>query len=176
MDPKQSSTTIITDPNLVHRNRELTLPSMSPRWFFGFFFVSGLCSILYEIVWLRLAMAQFGVTTAMVSIVLSMFMAGLGIGSWQGGKFIRRHGSDRVFSALRLYALSEILIGVSSIAVQSEFYWGRELLHVALHPPYRPALYYLLAGTWMMIALVPWCACMGATFPFAMRAVQQQTS
>jgi spermidine synthase len=164
------------DRNLVH-NRLKALPRLiSRRWFFGFFFVSGLCSILYEIVWLRLAMAQFGVTTAMVSIVLSMFMAGLGIGSWQGGKFIRRHGSDRVFSALRLYALSEILIGVSSIAVQSEFYWGRELLHVALHPPYRPALYYLLAGTWMMIALVPWCACMGATFPFAMRAVQQQTS
>ena len=27
-----------------------------------------------------------------------------------------------------------------------------------------------------MVTLVPWCACMGATFPFAMRAVQQQTS
>jgi hypothetical protein len=29
-------------------------------WFFVFFFISGFCSILYEIVWLRLAMAQFG--------------------------------------------------------------------------------------------------------------------
>jgi len=51
-------------------------------WYFIFFFVSGFCSILYEIVWLRLSMAQFGVTSALVSIVLSMFMAGLGLGSW----------------------------------------------------------------------------------------------
>jgi len=29
-------------------------------WFFVFFFISGFCSILYEIIWLRLGMAQFG--------------------------------------------------------------------------------------------------------------------
>jgi hypothetical protein len=29
-------------------------------WFYGFFFVSGFCSILYELVCLRLATAQFG--------------------------------------------------------------------------------------------------------------------
>ena len=45
-------------------------------WFFFFFFVSGFCSILYEIVGLRLAMARLGVTSGLVSIVLSMFMAG----------------------------------------------------------------------------------------------------
>ena len=47
-------------------------------WIFIFFFLSGFCSILYEVIWLRLSMAQFGVTSAMVSIVLSIFMAGLG--------------------------------------------------------------------------------------------------
>jgi spermidine synthase len=40
------------------------------NWYFFFFFVSGFCGVLYELVWLRLSMAQFGVTTAMVSIVL----------------------------------------------------------------------------------------------------------
>ena len=49
-------------------------------WFLAFFFVSGFCSLLYELVWMRLAMAQFGVTTAIVSIFLSAFMAGLGAG------------------------------------------------------------------------------------------------
>ena len=174
MDPAKNQPTLLPNRDLVARELGIIPRPMSRRWFFGFFFVSGLCSILYEIVWLRLAMAQFGVTTAMVSIVLSMFMAGLGIGSWQGGKF-GRYGSCGMFPALRLYALTEILIGVSSIAVQAEFSWGRELLHIALHPPYRLGFYYLLAGIWMMITLVPWCACMGATFPFAMRAVQEQT-
>ena len=55
-------------------------------WYFAFFFVSGFCGILYELVWLRLAMAQFGVTTALVSLVLSMFMAGLGAGSLLAGE------------------------------------------------------------------------------------------
>src|SRR5208282_6679696 len=54
-------------------------------WYFIFFFISGFCSVLYELIWLRLSMAQFGVTTAMVSIVLSVFMAGLGLGSWASG-------------------------------------------------------------------------------------------
>ena len=51
-------------------------------WYFLFFFLSGACSILYELIWLRLAMAQFGVTTALTSITLSVFMLGIGVGSW----------------------------------------------------------------------------------------------
>lgn len=67
------------------------------RWFFGFFFVSGFCSILYELVWLRLAMAQFSVTTALVSIVLSAFMIGLGAGSWGAGYYLGPAGLLWVF-------------------------------------------------------------------------------
>jgi predicted membrane-bound spermidine synthase len=59
-------------------------------WLFLFFCISGFCTILYEIIWLRLAMASFGVTSALVSIVLSVFMAGLGLGSWGSGYLIRR--------------------------------------------------------------------------------------
>src|SRR5207253_6570558 len=89
-------------------------------WFFGFFFISGFCSLLYEIVWLRLAMAQFGVTSALVSIVLSTFMAGLGLGSWASGRLIRRHENKIVFPALRIYALTELAIGASAIVVPHE--------------------------------------------------------
>src|SRR2546425_12546498 len=56
------------------------------RWYFGFFVVSGFCSLVYEVVWLRLAMAAFGVTTPLVSIVLSVFMAGVAPGRWVGGR------------------------------------------------------------------------------------------
>jgi len=74
------------------------------RSVFVFFLVSGFCSILYELVWLRLSMAQFGVTTALVSIVLSTFMAGLGLGSWISGRLIRRYGGAMRTPALRFYA------------------------------------------------------------------------
>ena len=97
-------------------------------WYFVFFFVSGFCGILYEIVWLRLAMAQFGVTNALVSIVLSTFMAGLGLGSWGSGLLARRYGDRAGTLGLRLYALAELLIGISALLVPLELGWGRALL------------------------------------------------
>src|SRR5580693_5367 len=98
--------------------------SQNMRWFFGFFFVSGFCSLLYELVWLRLAMAQFAVTTALVSIVLSVFMIGLGLGSWGAGHYIRTRPLHSALPSLRLYALAEFLIGVSSFIVSWELGWG----------------------------------------------------
>ena len=73
-------------------------------------------------------MAQFGVTTAMVSIVLSVFMAGLGLGSWASGRWLRQRGGEHPFPALRLYALTELLIGVSGVVVPYELGWGRTIL------------------------------------------------
>ncbi len=142
----------------------------SLSWFFAFFFLSGFCSLLYEIVWLRLAMAQFGVTSALVSIVLSMFMAGLGLGSWGSGRLIRRYGERMKPHALRYYALTELLIGVSAIVVPHELLWGRMLLE-------RTGLssslaYYLASGSWVALTLIPWCTLMGATIPVAMLAIR----
>ncbi len=143
------------------------------RWYFGFFFVSGFCSILYEIIWVRLAMAQFGVTTALVSIVLSAFMVGLGLGSWGSGYLTRRYGDRIHFPALRLYAATELLIGVSAVIVPHQLSAGRQLIQQTISPmALSSSGYYLSAGLWIALTLIPWCACMGATFPFAMLAIK----
>jgi spermidine synthase len=140
-------------------------------WYFVFFFISGFCSVLYELVWLRLAMAQFGVTTAMVSIVLSVFMAGLGLGSWLSGKWLETQRKGIFFPALRLYAVIELLIGVSGIVVPWELFYGRHLLaNLDLSSSLG---YYSTAGLCVAGTLVPWCALMGATIPVAMRAIGQ---
>jgi len=139
--------------------------------FLSLFFVSGFCSVLYELVWLRLAMAQFGVTTAMVSIVLSVFMAGLGLGSWASGEWLRRRGDGLRIPALRLYALIELMIGVSGIAVPYELAWGRGLLE-RVELSSSPA-YYVASGVWVGCTLIPWCVLMGATIPVGMRATRQ---
>src|ERR1700693_2090974 len=97
-------------------------------WFFLFFFVSGFCSVLCELIWLRLSMAQFGVTTALVSIVLSVFMAGLGAGSWLAGGLVRRYGDRMKFSPLRIYGAIELAIGFSALMVPLELEWGSSLL------------------------------------------------
>ncbi|MGA9979864.1 MAG: fused MFS/spermidine synthase, partial [Candidatus Sulfotelmatobacter sp.] len=147
------------------------------RWYFGFFFVSGFCSILYELVWLRLAMAQFAVTSALVSIVLSAFMVGLGVGSWGAGRYLRPRKTSLSLPALRLYALTELLIGVSALLVPRELEWGRIILEkLDAGTPLPVASYYLAAGFWIGLTLVPWCACMGATFPLAMAAIRERFS
>src|SRR5208282_6738838 len=89
--------------------RERVGPTSDLRWYFGFFVVSGFCGLVYEIVWLRLAMASFGVTTALASIVISMFMAGLGLGSWGAGRLTRRVLATDGRKALRLYSIAELL-------------------------------------------------------------------
>ena len=43
----------------------------------------------------------FGVTTALVSIVLSVFMGGLGVGSWIAGTLVRRYRDQIRFHPLR---------------------------------------------------------------------------
>ncbi len=141
--------------------------------FFVFFFISGFCSILYELVWLRLAMAEFGVTTALVSIVLSVFMGGLGAGSWIAGALVQRYGDRIRFHPLRLYALSELLIAVSALVVPLQLVWGNHLLgRMADRVPISSGAYYLVSGAWLGLTLVPWCACMGATIPLAMFAIR----
>src|SRR5664279_2230480 len=90
---------------------------------FVFFFFSGLCSVLYEIVWLRLAMAQFGVTSALTSIVVSVFMTGLGLGSWGAGLLLRKHG-HRLRSPLRVYAAIELFIGIGTLLVRTNWQLG----------------------------------------------------
>src|SRR5580765_8015603 len=96
--------------------------------FFVFFFLSGFCSLVYQVVWLRVAMASFGVTTPLISIVLSVFMAGLALGSWAGGQLVRRLRGRPAAYFLRLYGSAELAIGISGIVVVWLLRWGRVLL------------------------------------------------
>lgn len=142
-------------------------------WYFAFFLISGFCGILYELIWLRLAAAQFGVTTPVVSIVLSAFMGGLGVGSLGAGLLVRRYGHKIKFPALWLYAASELMIGFSALAVPFELIVGHRLVsHLAGSTQFSSLTYSLISGICIAMVMVPWCAFMGATIPFAMFAVR----
>lgn len=145
-------------------------------WFFCFFFVSGFCSLMYEVIWLRLAMAQFGVTTPMTSLVLSTFMLGLGLGSWGAGYLITKWGARIPFPPLRLYAVMEFLIGLSALAVPFELALGRQYMHHIESAYGLSSLsFYCGAGAWIAISMAPWCICMGATFPCALFAIKKNS-
>ena len=143
-------------------------------WYFAFFIVSGFCSLIYEVVWLRLAMAAFGVTTPLVSIVLSVFMAGLALGSFGGGRLARRLEIGNSAVPLRLYAVAELVIGFSGLAVPSQLAWGAALLATTGQGvDWNSASYYLASGGWVTLTLLPYTICMGATFPLAMAAMRR---
>src|SRR5215831_14277430 len=163
---------------LVHRTNS-TLQATSPRksslkWYFAFFVVSGFCGLVYEVVWVRLAMASFGVTTALVSIVLSMFMAGLGVGSWGSGFLVGRHASANARRALRLYALAELLIGCSALLVPMELKFGRELmLRTQYGGAWQSWSYYVVAGLCLAVTLLPWCTLLGAPCPLMKKIIRE---
>src|ERR1700688_2194929 len=116
--------------------------------FFGFFFLSGFCSLVYQVVWLRVAMASFGVTTPMVSIVLSIFMAGLALGSWAGGRLVRsfEHRSAGFF--IFLYGVIELIVGISGLAVAPLLRAGRTFLSDQGASWGSPG-YYLASAAWV---------------------------
>jgi spermidine synthase len=148
--------------------------SRNMGWYFAFFIVSGFCSLIYEVVWLRLAMAAFGVTTPLVSIVLSVFMAGLALGSFGGGRLARRLETGNAAVPLRLYAVAELLIGFSGLAVPGQLAWGAALLATSGQGvDWNSAGYYLASGAWVTLTLLPYAICMGATFPLAMAAMRR---
>ncbi|HEY6302636.1 MAG TPA: fused MFS/spermidine synthase [Terriglobales bacterium] len=164
---------VLTPKPRVERPGETSLAPSDRGWYFAFFFTSGFCSILYELIWLRLAMAQFGVTTAMISIVLSTFMAGLGVGSWVSGHLLRKYGQRLTSRPLRVYAIAELLIGASAIVVPWELRTGRFVLeHMGGSLSLSSSGYYVAAGLWLACSLIPWCACMGATIPLGMFAIR----
>ena len=144
-------------------------PSLT--WWFVFFLGSGFAGLVYEVVWLRLAMAAFGVTTPLVSIVLSVFMAGLALGSWLGGRLSAR-GVDARRGLVR-YAAAEAAIGVLALAVPS----GLRASHAFFAASgttlaWDSAAYHLVSGVLVALMLLPCCTAMGATFPLAMAAIR----
>ena len=82
----------------------------SNRLILGFFFLTGLTGLAYELVWIRLLILAFGSTQFAVTTVLVVFMAGLALGSLIFGRVI-----DRIHAPLKLYAVIEILLGVYCI-------------------------------------------------------------
>jgi spermidine synthase len=138
------------------------------------FFVSGFCSLVYQVVWTRMAFASFGIITPVLSVVLSVFMLGLAVGSWAGGRCIARLVKTTGLSAVCFYAVAELSIGLGAFAVPKLFGIGAGLL---LTSGETDSFRYLLLSALVLAAsILPWCVCMGATFPFMMAYVREQDS
>ncbi len=141
--------------------------SKTPLALLILFFFSGACSLVYQVVWVRMLMPVFGVSTFAVSIVLAAFMAGLALGSYWCGRVADRRGNG-----LRLYALLELGIGVFAL-IFPLLLAGLDEMYTALYGSLQGidgafVLVRLLLA--FALLLVP-TTLMGATLPTLSKAV-----
>ena len=129
------------------------------------FFFSGFTALLYQTVWMRLALAKFGVNTSVVATVLAVFMLGLAAGSVLAARLVERAEARFGIGPLRIYGVAELVVGLGGVAVPALMSAGREAL-LAVGPE-SGALY--TAGSTALLAaiLLPFCTAMGLTFPSA---------
>jgi spermidine synthase len=131
------------------------------------YFASGACSLIDEVVWVRLLKLTFGNTVYATSIVVSVFMAGLALGALVMGRYC-----DRLRKHLQLYALLETLITISALSLP----WALKIadaVYVRLYRAYHPAQAQLLIIQLIISALILLTptVMMGSTLPLLGRFV-----
>lgn len=138
---------------------------------FALFFVSGACGLLYQVVWLRLAFAAFGVITPVLSVVIAVFMLGLAVGSWGAGRWVSDWSRKTGLSAIYCYAAAEIVVGISAFVVPGAFRQGQTWL---LPMGESDSFAYLLYSAIILAAsILPACIAMGTTYPLMLAYVKE---
>ena len=146
---------------------------MRTRPFVGLYFLSGAAALLYEVAWMRLLTMTLGHTTAAVGAVLAAFMGGLAAGAWAGGGLATSLTRRR---ALRAYALLEIAIALSALAIPFVLGMLQPVLAWAYADGSGGALFTTLRLVAALALIAVPGAAMGASFPVAVVAVREQGS
>lgn len=139
----------------------------SIRCLMAIYFVSGACSLIDEVIWVRLLKLTLGNTIYASSIVVSTFMGGLALGA-----FIMSRYSDGIRKRLRLYAVLEILITLSALSLPFGLKFA-DRVYIWFFQTYQPTSGELLLVQVMisgLLLLVP-SMLMGSTLPLLGRVV-----
>ena len=133
---------------------------------FLIFMLSGLSSLIYQTVWIRLAFGCFGSITPVMSVAISVFMLGIAIGSWFGGKYINFISNKLKVSSICFYIISELFIATGAFIVPKLFvFFQYVLLNTGATNSFS---YLLLSALSLTLCLLPWCIAIGTAFPFMM--------
>jgi hypothetical protein len=100
---------LMATPHVGTRNRAPLSPVVLALLVCALFAVSGMAGLVYEVAWKHIFTTVFGNTTYAVSVVIAVFMGGLGIGNAVLGK-----RADRARSPLAWYALLELSIALAA--------------------------------------------------------------
>lgn len=93
----------------------MTLPGMNTpkqtRTLLFIFFFSGFAALMYQVIWQRWLVFYTGISSLSISLIVSAFMAGLGLGYWFGGQW-----ADKTRRPLYLFIFAELGIGAFALA------------------------------------------------------------
>ena len=93
--------TIPLDPVLT--TEQVSTHILPKYWLYVLFFLSGFPALIYQIVWQRALFSVYGVNVESVTVVVTAFMLGLGLGSLVGGRLSRsRVPLVLVFAAIEI--------------------------------------------------------------------------
>jgi spermidine synthase len=127
---------------------------------------SGLTALGAEMVWTRLLSLLFGATTYAFTVILAVFLIGIGIGSTIGSTIARTTVRPRILlGGVQLGLAFTIAYGAWMVAGQLP-YWP---IDPALAP--RPWFNFQLDFARALFALLPSALLWGASFPLAVAAV-----
>jgi spermidine synthase len=133
--------------------------------------LSGFTALGAEVVWTRLLSLLFGATTYAFSIILAVFLIGLGIGSAIGSNIARTTLNSR------------ITLGWVQLLLAFATSWGAWMVGQQL--PYWPINPSIASSDWFnfqldfarsLFAIIPGAVLWGASFPLAVAAVAQPES
>lgn len=116
------------------------------------FFISGFSALIYQICWQRLLFTGFGVDLISITLIISVFMIGLGVGAFFGGR-IADHFNQNL---IKIFCLIELGIGIFGFVSSYLIYWMHDfLIHSGLVVLAVATFILLLFPTFLMGATLP---------------------
>ncbi|MCX5756374.1 MAG: fused MFS/spermidine synthase [Gemmatimonadetes bacterium] len=147
------------------------MAAWQPRGVFIAIALSGLTALGAEVVWTRLLSLMFGATTYAFSVILAVFLIGLGLGSVAGSAVAKDSRNPRA-----VLGWVQLLIAFTTL-------WGAWLLSHGL--PRWPVNESLAATPWFnfqldvarsLFTILPGAVLWGASFPLALAAASQRAA
>ncbi len=128
-------------------------------WFIPLiFFFSGFSSLLFETSWQRILTLYYGVGSITATMIVSVFMLGLGLGALLGGKL-----ADRTTNPGRLYLLIELVLAAYGLFSIPFLAWLGQMTAGASH--------LVALGAMTLFLLLPTLA-MGMTLPIVITVMK----
>lgn len=118
----------------------------------GLFFMSGMAALIYQVCWQRLLFTTFGVDVESVTVVVSTFMLGLGVGALLGGMLADRYAQRTA----TVFVMLELVVGAFGIVSSDAIQFAGAAFSAASLPA-------LVAVNFVLVGLP--ASVMGATLP-----------